>query len=74
MAWGFSGVMLRGSGVCWDLRKNESYEVYDECDFEIPVGTNGDCYDRYLVRLEDAPKSSNRAPMLESNAKWTCEI
>ena len=57
MAWGFSGVMLRGSGVCWDLRKNESYEVYDECDFEIPVGTNGDCYDRYLVRLEEMRQS-----------------
>ena len=55
--WGFSGVMLRGSGVPWDLRKNEPYEVYDSLDFSIPVGTNGDCYDRYLIRLEEMRQS-----------------
>jgi NADH-quinone oxidoreductase subunit D len=51
--WGFSGVMLRGSGVKWDLRKTEPYEIYSELDFSIPVGTNGDCYDRYLIRVEE---------------------
>lgn len=55
--WGFSGVMLRGSGVPWDLRKNEPYEIYDSLDFSIPVGTNGDCYDRYLIRLEEMRQS-----------------
>ncbi len=45
--------MLRGSGFAWDLRKKQPYEVYDKLDFEIPVGTNGDCYDRYLVRVEE---------------------
>lgn len=57
MNWGFSGVMLRGSGVPWDLRKNQPYEVYDKMDFEIPVGTNGDCYDRYLIRCEEMRQS-----------------
>jgi NADH dehydrogenase (ubiquinone) Fe-S protein 2 len=55
--WGFSGVMLRGSGVPWDIRKNEPYEVYDSMEFSIPVGTNGDCYDRYLIRLEEMRQS-----------------
>lgn len=55
--WGFSGVMLRGSGVPWDLRKNQSYEVYNELDFSIPVGLHGDCYDRYLVRVEEMRQS-----------------
>ena len=48
--WGFSGVMVRGSGAAWDLRKAQPYECYSELDFDIPIGKNGDCYDRYLVR------------------------
>jgi NADH-quinone oxidoreductase subunit D len=56
---GFTGPMLRGSGVVWDLRKQQSYEVYDQVDFDIPVGVNGDCYDRYLVRVEEM-RQSNR--------------
>jgi NADH-quinone oxidoreductase subunit D len=58
-ALGFTGAMLRGSGVAWDLRKNQPYEVYDLMDFDIPVGVNGDCYDRYLVRVEEM-RQSNR--------------
>ncbi|MDD4880449.1 MAG: NADH-quinone oxidoreductase subunit D, partial [Gallionellaceae bacterium] len=56
---GFTGPMLRGSGVVWDLRRMQPYEVYDQLDFEIPVGKNGDCYDRYLVRMEEM-RQSNR--------------
>jgi len=55
--WGFSGPMLRGSGVAWDLRKTSSYDAYDKIDFSIPVGTHGDCYDRYLVRIEEMKES-----------------
>nr|YP_004563943.1 NADH dehydrogenase subunit 7 [Phytophthora mirabilis]ADK76338.1 NADH dehydrogenase subunit 7 [Phytophthora mirabilis] len=54
---GFSGVMLRGSGISWDLRKTQPYEIYDQLDFDIPVGTNGDCYDRYLIRMEEMRQS-----------------
>jgi NADH dehydrogenase (ubiquinone) Fe-S protein 2 len=57
MNFGFSGVMLRGSGIPWDLRKTQPYEVYDKVDFDIPVGTNGDCYDRYLIRIEEMRQS-----------------
>ncbi len=56
---GFTGPMLRGSGVAWDLRKTQPYEVYSELDFDIPIGKNGDCYDRYLVRVEEM-RQSNR--------------
>jgi NADH dehydrogenase (ubiquinone) Fe-S protein 2 len=55
--WGFSGVMLRGSGISWDIRKSEPYEVYDKISFSIPVGSSGDCYDRYLVRVEEMRQS-----------------
>jgi NADH-quinone oxidoreductase subunit D len=58
-AMGFTGPMLRGSGVAWDLRKKQPYEVYDLLDFDIPIGVNGDCYDRYLVRVEEM-RQSNR--------------
>jgi NADH-quinone oxidoreductase subunit D len=56
--WGFSGVMVRGSGAAWDLRKSQPYECYSELDFDIPVGKNGDCYDRYLIRMEEMRQST----------------
>ena len=56
--WGFSGVMVRGSGFAWDLRRSQPYECYDEFDFKIPVGKNGDCYDRYLCRLAEMRESN----------------
>src|SRR5207244_11799591 len=55
--WGFSGVMVRGSGAVWDLRKAQPYECYSDFDFDIPIGKNGDCYDRYLVRMEEMRQS-----------------
>ena len=57
-AWGFSGVMVRGSGAPWDLRKSQPYECYPEMEFDIPVGKNGDCYDRYLIRMEEMRQSA----------------
>ena len=57
--WGFSGPMLRASGVPWDLRKAQPYECYDEFDFKIPVGKNGDCYDRYLCRMAEMRESTS---------------
>ena len=64
---GFTGPMLRGSGFAWDLRKKQPYEVYDQLDFDIPVGVNGDSYDRYLVRMEEM-RQSNR--IIQQCAKW----
>ena len=55
--WGFSGVMLRGSGIKWDLRKSQPYEVYDKITFDVPIGTTGDCYDRYLIRIFEMKQS-----------------
>ncbi len=56
--WGFSGVMVRGSGIAWDLRRNQPYSVYNELDFKIPLGKNGDCYDRYLCRVDEMYESA----------------
>jgi NADH-quinone oxidoreductase subunit D len=80
-ALGFTGPMLRGSGIAWDLRKKQPYEVYDQLDFDIPIGTNGDCYDRYLVRMHEMRESNriikqciewlrkNPGPVITSNHK-----
>jgi NADH-quinone oxidoreductase subunit D len=57
-AWGFSGVMVRGSGAAWDLRKSQPYECYPEMEFDIPIGKNGDCFDRYLIRMEEMRQSA----------------
>ena len=57
LEWGFSGIMVRGSGMAWDLRRSQPYEVYDELEFKIPLGKNGDCYDRYLCRVEEMYES-----------------
>ena len=78
---GFTGPMIRGSGIAWDLRKKQPYEVYDLLDFDIPVGTNGDCYDRYLVRVQEMRESNkiikqcvdwlrvNPGPVMSANHK-----
>ncbi len=58
LAWGFSGPCLRASGVPWDLRRSQPYDMYDQVEFEVPVGRNGDCYDRYLVRMEEMRQSA----------------
>jgi NADH-quinone oxidoreductase subunit D len=58
IAWGFSGPMIRASGIPWDIRKSQPYEVYDRMEFDIPVGTNGDCYDRFMVRVEEVRQSA----------------
>ena len=57
LSWGFSGVMLRGSGILWDLRKTQPYEIYEMLDFNVPVGKNGDCYDRYMIRVQEMRES-----------------
>lgn len=67
---GFTGPMLRGSGISWDLRKNQPYEVYDELDFKVPVGKEGDCYDRYLVRVEEMRQSN---VLIQQCVKWLME-
>jgi NADH-quinone oxidoreductase subunit D len=58
LAWGFSGPMIRGSGIPWDLRKSQPYDVYDRMEFDVPVGTRGDCYDRFMVRVEEVRQSA----------------
>jgi NADH-quinone oxidoreductase subunit D len=67
LALGFTGPMLRGSGIAWDLRKKQPYEVYDRMDFDIPVGVNGDCYDRYLVRVQEMRESNK---IIQQCIKW----
>ncbi len=67
---GFTGPMLRGSGIEWDLRRKQPYEVYDKLDFNIPVGVNGDCYDRYLVRMEEFRESNK---IIKQCVKWLRE-
>ena len=67
---GFTGPMVRGSGIEWDLRKKQPYEVYDQLDFDIPVGVNGDCYDRYLVRIEEMRQSQS---IIKQCIKWLRE-
>jgi len=57
MDWGFSGPCIRGSGVPWDLRRSQPYDVYEQMDFDIPIGKNGDCFDRYMVRMEEMRQS-----------------
>jgi NADH-quinone oxidoreductase subunit D len=71
---GFSGVMIRGSGVAWDLRKSQPYDNYENYDFKVPVGKNGDCYDRYLCRIEEmreSIKNYNSSPNYHS--RWSSD-
>jgi NADH-quinone oxidoreductase subunit D len=80
--WGFSGVMVRGSGLAWDLRRSQPYEIYNELEFKIPIGKNGDCYDRYLCRVEEMHESikimrqciallrKTQGPVLPENSKF----
>jgi NADH-quinone oxidoreductase subunit D len=80
--WGFSGVMVRGSGLAWDLRRSQPYEIYNELEFKIPVGKNGDCYDRYLCRIEEMREATKimlqcikllrqtSGPVLPENSKF----
>jgi NADH-quinone oxidoreductase subunit D len=82
LKWGFSGVMVRGSGMAWDLRRSQPYEIYSELDFKIPLGKNGDCYDRYLCRVEEMYESTKiikqccellrktPGPVLTENSKY----
>ena len=76
--WGFSGVMLRGSGIPWDLRKTNPYEIYNELDFSIPLGNSGDCFDRYLIRVEEMRQSLNLLSqcigLISSGPVKTCEF
>jgi len=58
LAWGFSGPMIRAAGIPWDIRRSQPYEVYDRMEFDIPVGTRGDCYDRFMVRVEEVRESA----------------
>ncbi len=79
--WGFSGVMVRGSGAAWDLRKAQPYECYAEMDFDIPVGKNGDCFDRYLIRMEEmrpvhqdheaVPRQTARTGRAGAGRRWS---
>ena len=67
MDWSFSGVMLRGSGIAWDLRKSQPYDGYEKYDFDIPVGKNGDCFDRYLCRIEEMRQSAKIIEQVVAN-------